>query len=298
MSYHCVENATSFEHFKLDFGSQSAVRLINHRFNQDTVVESVYPPGLYISMLGQCQCQLVTQAPEQKRDYNHQYVLALVEKTSESQILFPKNSIWQTFCVMLPLEKLNNHPILNELRESAPQAISHIKFAELGPVPSDILRCCEAAWHCTFIGFERELFIKAKAQEVLALFLNKRREKNSMQLTLRLAQLSKALSQIQADLAQQWTLSTVANLAASNRTYIKQDIKQLSGMSFRDWLKQARIEAARSQLGGSASITQIAHSVGFKSQAHFATLFKNETGITPTQYRQSLLINRTQNIQR
>jgi AraC-like DNA-binding protein len=77
-------------------------------------------------------------------------------------------------------------------------------------------------------------------------------------------------------------------LAGSNRTYVKQDIKALIGLSFRDWLKRARIDAARVQLSGEEPIAEIAHNVGFKSQAHFATLFKSELGVTPSEYRQSL----------
>lgn len=290
MSLHCVKNVTTFEHFDLDLEAQSSVRLVNHKFNEDTLVENTFPPGLYISMLGKCQCKILNQEADAKRNYNHQYVAALVEKQSSSQMLFPCHSEWQSFSIMLPLSKLNKNTILTNLCDNAPNALSHIRFSELGPVPSDILRCCEAAWDCTFEGFERELFIKAKAQEVLALFLHKRRIKDTTQASSRLTQLSNALSQVQTNLAEDWTLSSVASIAASNRTYLKQDMKELLGVSFRDWLKQTRLEAAREQLAGPKSITQISHNVGFKSQAHFATLFKSEMGTTPSKYRQSLLI--------
>lgn len=290
MPNHSVESVATFEHFNLDLDAQSSVRLVNHRFTEDTVVENTYPPGLYISMLGQCQCQMLDDERNQKRNFNHQYVVALVEKQNVSQVLFPRNSVWQTFSIMLPLGKLNRHSFLTELRNDVPPALPHIRFSELGPVPSDILRCCEAVWDCSFEGFERELFIKAKAQEALALFLHKRRQHNPPQVTSRMTQLSNVLSHIQTNLAQDWSLSAVAHFAGSNQTYIKRDIKELVGISFREWLKQIRLEAAREQLAGCESITQISHNVGFKSQAHFATLFKSEVGVTPREYRQSLLM--------
>ncbi len=293
MSLHSLENVATFEHFNLGLDAQSSVRLVNHRFAEDTVVEHVYTPGLYISMLGKCQCETLNEGVDKRRDYNHQYVVALVDKSSTSQIHFSHDSVWQTFAIMLPLDALNESAILPEKLANESRAIPNIRFAELGPVPADILRCCEAVWDCGFEGFERELFIKAKAQEVLALFLHKRREQRRLPATSRLTQLRNALSHIQTNLAQDWSLSTVAHLAGSNRTYVKQDIKVLIGSNFRDWLKDVRLEAAREQLAGRKPITQIAHNVGFKSQAHFATLFKSEMGVTPSEYRQSVTMQRS-----
>lgn len=290
MSQHALEKIATFEHFNLDLDAQSSVRLINHRFTESTTVEHVYPPGLYISMLGQCQCKILNEGTEQ-RDYNHQYVIALVDKPSTSRIHFSHNNVWQTFAIMLPLNKLHESSFLPKQPNNDFHAIPNIRFAEQGPVPADILRCCEVVWNCTFEGFERELFIKAKAQEVLALFLHKRHQQQTP-VTSRITQLANVLSHIQTNLTQDWSLSSVAHLAGSNQTYIKQDIKALIGTSFRDWLKQVRIEAARGQLAGPEAITQIAHNVGFKSQAYFATLFKSEVGVTPSEYRQSLTIQR------
>ena len=293
MSQHSLENISTFEHFNLGLDAQSSVRLVNHRFTEDTVIEHIYPPGLYISMLGQCQCETLNEGTDKQRNYNHQYVVALVDQSSTSRIHFAHNSVWQTFAIMLPLNKLNESSILPKQPGNALDAIPNIRFAELGPIPADILRCCEAVWDCAFEGFERELFIKAKAQEVLALFLHKRHEQHQVPATSRITQLSNVLSHIQTNLAQDWSLSSVAHMAGSNRTYVKQDIKELIGISFRDWLKNIRLEAAREQLAGRESITQIAHNVGFKSQAHFATLFKSEVGVTPSEYRQSLSMQRS-----
>ncbi len=289
---HCaVEQVTTFESYNLDSDGRSSVRLINYRFTQDTIVENSYPPGLYISMLGQCQCQAIND--NQRTDYNHQYVVALVEDLQSSQINFHANSFWQTFAIMLPLDKVNESAILSNLSKNFSVLTPGVKLAELGPVPSDILRCCEAAWDCNFDGFERELFIKAKAQEVLALFLHKRRKADTTTITSRMSQLNYALSHIQKNLGKEWSLSAVARLAGSNQTYVKVDMKQLVGSSFRDWLKVTRVEAACELLAGSDSMIQITQHIGFKSQAYFATFFKTELGITPSGYRQSLLIERS-----
>lgn len=288
MSYLSVENIASFEH--LNFDGQSWVRSVNHRFLEDTLVENITKPGLYISMFGKCQGQTLNNGMDQHRDYSHQYMVVLVDQTCSGHMRFSNNSVWQTLSIMLPLNKLQENSLLPQLQSNFPHAVPQIRLAELGPVPRDILRCCEAIWGCTFEGFERELFIKAKAQEALALFLHKRRQQHTLPTTSRMSRLNHVLNHIQANLAQDWPLSDVANLAGSNRTYVKQDIKALVGVNFRDWLKQVRLEEACKQLTENIPITEIAHNIGFKSQAHFATLFKNELKVTPSEYRQSLLM--------
>lgn len=67
---------------------------------------------------------------------------------------FSDNSLWQTFAIMMPLDKLNESAISPKLRKNLPHAVPHIRFVEFGPIPSDILRCCEAAWDCTFEGIK------------------------------------------------------------------------------------------------------------------------------------------------
>ncbi|MDB4837194.1 AraC family transcriptional regulator [Marinomonas sp.] len=287
-----IENVDSFEHLSLDFDSQSCVRVVNNHFAEETVVENYFSPGLYISMLGMCRCETLNGDEYERCDYSYQYIVASVEQGISSKLLFPSNSDWQTFSIMLPLNQFRDYT-LPQLKDVSWSSIREGRLAESGPIPIDILKCCEAVWQCNFEGMERELFIKAKALEVLSLFLHKRHEKTSDPLTLRTTKLSNALNHIQTHLADDWSLSAVARLAGSNPTYVKQDIKNLVGISFGEWLKQVRLESAREQLAMEESITQIAHNIGFKSQAHFATLFKGETGMSPSEYRRSLAIHNT-----
>lgn len=291
MLYCSVQDVITYESYQVSGNGDSFTQLINHRFTEDTRVQREFTPGLYISMLGQCGC---TDLKEQNICnnvlYNQQYVVALVDESQMSQLHFSKNSQWQSFGLSLPMSMLNECEVLHKLSMNTPNVLPGLRFAEFGPIPNDILRCCEAVWSCDFQGYERELFIKAKAQEVLALFLNKLRQNNSSATSERLVRLNSTLNYIQQNLSQDWSLSAVARLANSNQTYVKKDIKTLVHRNFRDWLKEIRLEAACEQLSKEQPITEIAHNVGFKSQAHFATFFKTELGVTPSGYRQSLLI--------
>lgn len=289
MPHLSIQNVSTFEHLELDSNSQSWVRSINHCFTEDTIVENLYMPGLYITVLGQCQYSTLNCGLKEQGNYNYHYAIVLTDEPCSSRVCFPNNATWQSFSIMLPLNQLHEYGITS-LRDNDPHFRPEAKIAKLGAISSDILRCCESVWECKFGGLERQLFIKAKAFEVLSLFLSKRHEYDKICMSSRMSQLSESLKYIENNLDQNWTLSSVASLARSNQTYIKQDIKDLIGVSFRDWLKRKRLNTALKQLSGNESINQIACNIGFKSQAHFATLFKCEIGLTPSEYRQSLLL--------
>lgn len=287
LSYLPVESTPTFEHVNLELGDQSWVRSINHRFTEDAIIESIYKPGVYISMIGKCEAETLNNDMGHQRDFSYQYMVAIVDQPCSSQMRFSQNCAWQMLSVMLPLDKLQEKKLIPEFQTNIPHNIPQVRLAETAPAQGNILRACEAVWQCTFEGIERELFIKAKALEVLALFLHSHRQDKKTLSHPRMLKLSKVLNQIEQNLEQDWNLSSVTHLAESNRTYVKNDIKQLTGDSFQAWLKKIRLEKACQQLAGQTPISEIANNVGFRSQAHFSTLFKNEVGLTPREYRRS-----------
>ncbi|RBP85151.1 AraC family transcriptional regulator [Marinomonas rhizomae] len=287
MTYCTVESILAFEHIHLD--ANSWIRSVNYRFTESTIIENVHQPGLYISIIGECQGQTRIPGMDPTLNFSHQCMVSLLDQACHDPMYFPNGSVLQMLSIMLPLDHLQESRLLPKQRAAFIQAVPQIKLAELGPVPYDVLCCCQAAWECDFEGIEREWFIKAKAQEVLALLLNKRRKATMPIVTNRMRQMHSVLNHVQAHLDQEWSLAGLARLARSNETYVKRDIKALTGGSFRQWLGKARLEAARDQLSRHDTITQVALNVGFKNQAHFSTRFKTEFGITPREYRRSIL---------
>lgn len=72
------------------------------------------------------------------------------------------------------------------------------------------------------------------------------------------------------------------------RTTFYQKVKILTGMSVNEYINKQRINQALQLLENSdATISEIADKVGFSYQCHFSTAFKQITGMTPTEYRQS-----------
>ncbi|HOX05583.1 MAG TPA: helix-turn-helix transcriptional regulator, partial [Planctomycetota bacterium] len=62
--------------------------------------------------------------------------------------------------------------------------------------------------------------------------------------------------------------------------------KQTMGLTPADYLRRARLTAARQALaGGREDITALAFRLGFPSSQYFATAFRRYTGLTPSEYR-------------
>ena len=74
---------------------------------------------------------------------------------------------------------------------------------------------------------------------------------------------------------------------AVGRTTFYQKVKILTGMSVNDYVNKMRIDrAAHLLLHSTATVSEIADEVGYTYQRYFSTLFKQMTGMTPTEYRQ------------
>lgn len=72
-----------------------------------------------------------------------------------------------------------------------------------------------------------------------------------------------------------------------SRTPLYAKLKALTGMGVNDYINRLRIEkASELLLASSLTITEISEAVGFEYQRYFSTLFKQQKGMTPTQFRQ------------
>lgn len=87
------------------------------------------------------------------------------------------------------------------------------------------------------------------------------------------------------------TLQKLADLLCTNTTYLSRFINDEYKINFSQLLNHYRIEKASSMLldnkMDNLTIEAIAQSAGFNSKSTFNTAFKNQKGITPTQWRDS-----------
>ena len=92
----------------------------------------------------------------------------------------------------------------------------------------------------------------------------------------------RALQLLHADPARRWTVDEIARRTGSSRTVLAGRFKTLLGRPPIDYLANWRIQLAGERLRvGHESISSIAASVGYESEAAFMRAFKRIGGVTP-----------------
>jgi AraC family transcriptional regulator len=100
------------------------------------------------------------------------------------------------------------------------------------------------------------------------------------------ARLRRVLEYMQAHLDHELSLTALAAVVQMNPYYFSRLFKQSTGLSPHQYILQQRVEWAKRLLADARlSIAAVAQRVGFASQAHLTTAFRQRVGVTPPQYR-------------
>lgn len=87
------------------------------------------------------------------------------------------------------------------------------------------------------------------------------------------------------------TLDEAAKYLKLSPAYLSKLFLKHTGFGFLEYLKILRIENGKHLLATTnISIKQIASQSGFNDSNYFATVFKNETGVSPLQYRKNTIL--------
>jgi AraC family transcriptional regulator len=99
--------------------------------------------------------------------------------------------------------------------------------------------------------------------------------------------LKRATEYMTAHLAETISLADIASAAGLSRMHFAAQFRSATGLRPHEFLLQRRIERARELLLTSRlPLVEIAFDVGFKTQAHFTTVFARFVGETPNAWRQ------------
>ena len=108
-------------------------------------------------------------------------------------------------------------------------------------------------------------------------------EKEGEGLPLRVAQ---AVRYIQENFHRELSLQSVAEKQGISANYLSHMFTGYLNISFTNYLNNVRVEYSKKLLSDpSLKIYEISGQVGFYSPAYFIRVFKNATGLTPTEYR-------------
>lgn len=99
--------------------------------------------------------------------------------------------------------------------------------------------------------------------------------------------IQKAKEYIHKNYTDDLTLNDVAAHVFLNGNYFSTLFKQKTGIAFRNYLRNLRIEKAKELLTTTnLRIYEVALKVGYNEHSHFVRAFKSVTGISPGQYRE------------
>lgn len=101
--------------------------------------------------------------------------------------------------------------------------------------------------------------------------------------------LRKVQAFVETQIAAPLRLRDLADSAGLSRMHFAAQFRAATGFRPHDYVLMRRIERAKILIArGTMAMVEIALDVGFQSQAHFCTIFKRVTGMTPTQWRDAL----------
>jgi AraC family transcriptional regulator len=100
------------------------------------------------------------------------------------------------------------------------------------------------------------------------------------------ARLRKVVELVHAEMDGDLSLEGLANAAGLSITHFSQMFRQSTGQSPHQFVLHRRIERAKEMLRTAENrVLDVAVACGFKSQEHFARVFRSVCGASPTQYR-------------
>ncbi|MEQ4481627.1 response regulator [Cohnella silvisoli] len=96
----------------------------------------------------------------------------------------------------------------------------------------------------------------------------------------------KAANLITQDITQQISLIEMARTVNMSRSYFSQCFKDIIGKPYNEYVRDQRIAAAEHLLTQTnMPINRIAVKTGYPNEKYFSRLFREQTGLTPTEYR-------------
>lgn len=97
----------------------------------------------------------------------------------------------------------------------------------------------------------------------------------------------RAVNYICDNLGHKLTASDIAAAAGYDRSYLAVLFKREMRLTITQFILEKRIETACSMLDSGTSSSEIASVLGFSSQSHFCAKFKEATGMSPKEYKNS-----------
>ncbi|MFH1761035.1 MAG: AraC family transcriptional regulator, partial [bacterium] len=101
--------------------------------------------------------------------------------------------------------------------------------------------------------------------------------------------IEKVINHIKINYSTSLNINDLSHTAAVSKSYLSTLFKEQTGENLFSYINKVRIEKSKEMLRNTdLSISEIAYKAGFTEPSQFNRVFKKQTGITPTKYRNNL----------
>jgi AraC-like DNA-binding protein len=139
--------------------------------------------------------------------------------------------------------------------------------------------------------FAHETYYKNKITEIIYLLAHAESAKNRQKENLKrflsndIMAMDRVRDIIEAQISDPPTMAELAKLANASETKLHGDFKTAYGCTIHEYSQRIRMaEALRKIENSDEPLYSIARSIGYKHPGHFAAIFRNTYGITPSEY--------------
>lgn len=183
-------------------------------------------------------------------------------------------------------------PFRQVIQQSRP---SHEWFVHLQPMTAAMQSAIHQILHCPYQGLTRWLYLESKVLELIALRLDSVSQHPPAALVppgLRPEDIDRiyyASALLLQRLESPPSLVELARLVGLNDYKLKQGFRHVFGTTVFGYLQTHRMERAKQLLiEPTFNIAEVAQAMGYASQSYFCRMFKQQFGMTPRRYRNSL----------
>ena len=105
--------------------------------------------------------------------------------------------------------------------------------------------------------------------------------------------ISKAKAYIDEHFEKRLSTDEIATEMNVSRPYLSDQFKKATGKNLSEYIMVKKIEHAKKELEFfNTDIKKLSEKLSFSSQSHFTRVFKKYTGITPSEYREQVFLNK------
>lgn len=144
-------------------------------------------------------------------------------------------------------------------------------------------------------GMIRIMQIEGLVYEILAMHIaqHEKESKSSLPETSLLRRELKIIrelaNKIAKNVSKEYTLEQLSRTSGLSQAKLQEGFKLLYTRTVTEYIRHARLEAARDYLSNSdMNISQVVYSIGFSSRSYFSKIFKNKYGISPSEFHSNV----------